>query len=338
MKKYQVLSLLPLFLLPSCKNEGKDANLFLYTDNDSFINSLVSSINDSFLQKGISLRKYVASRKQSLQNNQFVNLLDENEHKPILLNIYDRLSASVLIEKAQKEDTPLLFFNREPLLQDMESNDWVKENVYYVGAYAEYQGVAQAEIAADYFKDASSFKGSKFDKNNDGKLQVAILRGELSHQDALNRSKYSIEKLRQLGFDVDLIEVAYCDWEEGKGYDETGKMILKGDNIELLLSNNDAMAVGAIRYLKSLMNPDVSFLEQFFPIVGVDGTTEGKKAVEDGYMLGTVLNDASTQAQILFSLYTSLVDGLEMPTFDDEIIVKGNFYKVKGMKITNKIN
>ncbi len=334
MKKHQVFALLPLLLLSSCKKEEKDANVFLYTDNDPFINSLVSLISESFHEKDISLRKYVASRKQSLQNSQFVSLLEENGHKPILLNIYDRLSASVLIEKAQKEDTPLLFFNREPLLQDMESNAWAKENVYYVGAYAEYQGEAQAEIVADYFQDASSFKGSKFDKNNDGKLQVAILRGELSHQDALNRSKYSIDKLRQLGFDVDLIKVAYCDWEEEKGYEEMGKMILNGDNIELLLSNNDAMAIGAIRYLKSIMNPNAPFIEQFFPIVGVDGTEEGRKAVEESYMLGTVLNDASLQAQILSSLYTNLVEGLKMPSFSDEVIVHGNFYKVKGAKIT----
>ncbi len=324
---------MPFLLLPSCSTKAETAQLFLYTDNDPFMDSLASRIESTFKEKGISLISHNASRKQSLQNSQFVSILQDNDKKPVLLNIYDRLSANLLIEKAENEDTPLLFFNREPLLSDTENTAWAKKNVYYVGTDAEYEGQAEAEIAADYFQNASSFKGSKFDKNGDGKLQVAILRGELSHQDALSRTKYSTDTLRKLGFDVDLIKVAYCDWQEEKGYEEMRKMMLEGANIELLLSNNDAMAVGAVRYLKTIMKEGESFSDQFFPIIGVDGTEQGKKCLEEGYMIGTVFNDATAQAEILSALYTSIVTKTEKPTFGDNVIVNGNFYKVKGTKI-----
>ena len=337
MKKFNVLLLLPFILLSSCGEKNRVANLFIYDNTDPFMISLVSSFKEHFEKNDFELKTYSASRKQSLQNSQIVSVLEKNKGNPLLVNIVDRLSTSVLIEKAKIEDTPLLLFNREPLLEDTSSSDWAKENVYYVGADSKYQGQAQAEIAAQYFNFASSFKGSKFDKNGDGKLQVALFRGELSHQDAEARTKYCLDGLRKFGFDIDLVEVAFCDWEYDKGYIEMRKIVSRNTNIELLLSNNDAMALGAISYLKEIMKPDQYFLEQYFPIIGVDGTEDAIKAINDGYLIGSVLNDGDTQAQIIYDLYVSMIDNIKMPTLKDNVNQNGNFYYVKGQKITKNI-
>ena len=112
------------------------------------------------------------------------------------------------------------------------------------------------------------------------------------------------------------------------------KMFNNELNIELLISNNDAMAIGAINYLKTIMVGEESFIEQFFPIIGVDGTRDGLKAISEGYMLGTVYNDEVVQANLLKSLYLNIVEQEVSINLDENITKNGNFYYVKGEKIT----
>ena len=47
----------------------------------------------------------------------------------LCVNIVDRFAASVVIDKAMAADVPVIFFNREPVEEDM--NRW--EKLYYVG-------------------------------------------------------------------------------------------------------------------------------------------------------------------------------------------------------------
>lgn len=334
MKKTNLIILLFSLLVASCGEHQKGTNLFVYDTSDDFMNSLGAEIKESFKLDNIEIKVHNANRKQSLQNSQIVKAIDNNKGEPFILNIVDRLSASVIIEKAKREDTPILFVNREPLMSDAESSSWEKENIYYVGSDSKYQGIAQAEIAAEYFNYASNFANSNFDKNKDGKLQVVLLKGELSHQDAEARTKYVFDGLRNYGFDVDILEIAFCDWDQKKGYEEMQKMFNNELNIELLISNNDAMAIGAINYLKTIMVGEENFIEQFFPIIGVDGTRDGLKAISEGYMLGTVYNDEVVQANLLKSLYLNIVEQEVSINLDENITKNGNFYYVKGEKIT----
>lgn len=333
MKNKTNLIFLSLLLL-SCGEAKVNPCFFIYDLNDNFMSSLKDEFSLALKEKGYEVTTYNASRKQSTQNTQIGKELELNPKNPLIINVVDRLSASMIIEKAEKEDTPVLFINREPLKEDCTKNSWAKENIYYVGADSTYQGEAQSEIASTYFGEASNFPSSRFDKNNDGKLQVALFRGELSHQDAENRSKYALEKLRALGFEVDLINVSYCDWEKSLAYEEMKKMYLNGENVELLLCNNDEMALGAVEYLKEKMEVNTPFIDQFFPILGVDGTETGKQAVKDGFLLGTVLNDAYNQAKILSDIYLNIVENTPLPIYGEEIKINDNFYYVKGTKIT----
>lgn len=65
--------------------------------------------------------------------------------------------------------------------------------------------------------------------------------------------------------------------------------------IELVIANNDDMALGAIDALKT------SHLKRAdWPVVvGIDGTDVGLAAVASGEMVGTVYNDKEGQAQAM---------------------------------------
>lgn len=79
------------------------------------------------------------------------------------------------------------------------------------------------------------------------------------------------------------------------------------NKIELVLANNDDMALGALDAYKNL-----NYTEALLPVfIGIDGTDMGLKAVEDSSMAGTVYNDKEGQARAIAKLSAALVIGKE---------------------------
>ena len=73
---------------------------------------------------------------------------------------------------------------------------------------------------------------------------------------------------------------------------------LSGPNankIEVVIANNDAMAMGAVEALKAHNKTSI-------PVFGVDALPEALALVKSGAMAGTVLNDADNQAKATFEL------------------------------------
>jgi methyl-galactoside transport system substrate-binding protein len=361
--KIFAMSVVGMMSLASCSSTKAVAQLFLYDATDPFIQSLSKSLL-SDIDGFLSYNTYDAARKQTTQNEDFLKSLDDSNTKILIMNIVDRLASSALIEKAEESNVPLVFINREPLAKDLTTDDWAKTNCYYCGSDPKYEGELQAEIVASLFGPAASYKGSKWDKNGDGKVQVAILKGELGHQDSEYRTEFCVSTLQSLGFDVDIIDTQYCNWERAKAYDAMKTMYdpAAPEPIELLFSNNDEMALGAIQYLEdTYVNPHspssssssessiassntseaIPFSERFFPIVGVDATADGRAAVQTGTLAGTVLNNASLQAEVITAIVRYLLFKEEIPSFGDQVETpnldnqnEGNSYKVKGEKVT----
>ena len=65
---------------------------------------------------------------QNTQNSQVDRFLSL-EYDAICVNMVDRSAASYVINKAMDAGTPVVFFNREPVEEDMKR--W--EHLYYVG-------------------------------------------------------------------------------------------------------------------------------------------------------------------------------------------------------------
>ena len=343
----KTLMLLPFLLLASCQSQDTLAQLFIYDSTDTFIGSLRVALEKN-LEDYLPFSDHFAERKQTTQNEQTIDALNDSRTKILVMNTVDRLASSALIEKAQKKNVPIVFFNREPLADDFAS-DWASRNCYYVGSDPAVEGRFQAEIADSIFGGSSSFssKTNVYDKNHDGVVDLVILKGEQGHQDTEQRSEYCISKLTDLGYTVNILSSAYCNWERDVAK-ETMKT-LYSQNIDLLFSNNDDMALGAIDYLKeiegtptdsSLLSSSAEtlpFAERFFPIVGVDDTAAGQAAIDEGTLSGTVLNNASKQARVIFDLMQHALDGKAIPDYPtSEVVPSGNYYHVLGEIIRKK--
>lgn len=268
----------------------------IYKFDDTFMTGVRNNISSAAGDKATV--DIVDSQNSQPTQNDKVDLFITKKYNALAINPVDRTAAGTIIDKAQKANIPVVFFNREPLPEDMKK--WDK--VYYVGAKAEQSGTLQGQLIVDYWK-----AHPEADKNKDGVLQYVMLKGEPGHQDAELRTKYSIQAVTDAGIKVDKLAEDTAMWDRVKGQDKMASFIASlGDKIEVVFANNDDMALGAIEALKA-----AGYFKdgKFIPVVGVDATAPGLQALSDGTMLGTVLNDAKNQGKATFMLSYVLAQG-----------------------------
>jgi len=275
----------------------------IYKYSDTYMTGVRNSIKMN--AEGKVKVEMIDSENSQLTQNDKVDMFITKKMNALLINPVDRTGAGIIIDKAKTADIPVVFLNREPLADDMKK--WNK--VYYVGAKADESGTMSGEIIADYWKSHP-----EADKNKDGVLQYVMLKGEPGHQDAELRTKYSVEAIEAAGIKVDKIAEESAYWDRMKGKEKMATILeAKGDIIEAVLANNDDMALGAIEALK-----EAGYFkgDKYMPVVGVDAMAPAIKALEEGTMLGTVLNDFNNQGKAALVLATLLANG-ENPTKDN---------------------
>ena len=329
-----LLGIMASLCLVSCGEEGlPSVAIFIYDSQDTFMTTLQEGILDE-LSGSFSTSLSYAERNQATQTVAAVSAI-EGGADALIINLVDRLSAGALIEKAYQEDVPIVFANRKPLTSDLDPTGsgeyaaWVRENCFYVGSYPLYEGATQSEIVDSFFGGPEGFAASSYDKNGDGIVQVALMKGEQGHQDAEERTMACLDELKRLGYSYELVATAYGNWERSSAFAETAEFPL--EDIELLYSNNDDMALGVIDFLKTLLPGGAELVpESFFPIVGVDATPAGRAAVDEGSMIGTVINDAAIQSEWIANLLSNILLEERLPPVPENVFCEGNYYYVEG--------
>ena len=284
-------------LLASCSSSSKDALIFVYDESDTFISSFDTALQIELTKRGCSFQTYYAGNSQIKQNESLVEAVDKMNPKMMFINPVDRLSSGAIIDKVSTKDIPVVFFNRQPLDQDMIRGRKNNNKIFYVGTDPNFEGKAQAKMVENLFGTSSSLN-PLYDKNGDGIIQTVLIKGEIGHQDSEKRSKAAMEALKNDGYQIETLYSTYCNWSRSLAKDNSKEIMKKyGKDIELILCNNDDMALGVIDYLLSNENAFEWEGESLpFPIFGVDGTTVGLEYVRKGLLSGTVKNESHRQA------------------------------------------
>ncbi len=294
-------------LLTACKSQDPETQsriqvgVACYNQSDTFISELTDSFKRKIGQlesQGITATVILkdAAGSQKTQDDQVKELIDEGCNI-LCVNLVDRTDPSEIIDMARENEVPIIFFNREPVAEDL--MQW--SGLYYVGADADQSGVMQGELAADAIK-----ADSRIDRDRDGKIQYVVLEGEAGHQDAILRTEKVVDTLKSRGIQLEKLSYGVANWNRAQAENRMTQMIGQHQNrIELVLANNDDMALGAIDAYEKL-NITQSTVPVFF---GIDGTEEGLKAIVDSKMAGTVYNDKEGQAKAMAELAAALVSG-----------------------------
>ena len=184
----------------------------------------------------------------------------------------------------------------------------------------------EGELAVDAFKN-----DPELDKNDDGVIQYVVLEGEAGHQDAIVRTEYSINTIVGRGFKVEKLSSAIANWNRAQAQTKMTHMISQFNNsIELVVANNDDMALGAIDALKA----DNVKKEDWPAVVGIDGTDVGLEAVKNDEMIGTVYNDSVGQANAMLELAFALSTDSGLDNLD---LIDDKYIRLPYKKVTKEI-
>ena len=321
--------LLIAFLIAGCEDKSVKTDPIIrigvvtYTQDDPFINAMTDQLKENLKKMETDHMKIITTVKNGDDNQQDQNEIVEEMIDAgcdvLCVNLYDRTVPSQIIDAAKEKDIPIIFFNREPVEEDL--RQWDK--LYYVGADAKESGQMQGELAAEIVNDRP-----EVDKNGDGKIQYVILEGEMGHQDAIIRTESVAESMKENGMNIEKLSYRIANWNRAQAQNHMNQLIGQyKNNIEMVLANNDAMALGAIDAYKKL-----GITEANYPVfLGIDGTDEGLQAVLDSEIAATVYNDKEGQARAMAQLSFAAVTGTGM---DDIEFVKGKYIYLPYQKVT----
>lgn len=298
MRKNNVLSAVALAVglgvVTSAVQAAERVGVTIYKYDDNFMALMRQEIKKEAKQyKDIELLMNDSQNQQSVQNEQVDALLSQGV-KALAINLVDPASSKTIIDKAKADDVPVVFFNRDPGPKAIASY----EQAYFVGTDPQESGVIQGDLIAKHWKNNAAY-----DLNKDGKIQYVLLKGEPGHPDAEARTKYVIEELGRQGINTEQLEIDTGMWDAALAKDKMDAWLSgpKANSIEVIIANNDGMAMGALEATKAHGKK--------LPIFGVDALPEVLQLIKKGEIAGTVLNDGVNQGKAIVHLTNNLSQG-----------------------------
>ena len=276
----------------------------LYRFDDTFISNVRQEIEEYVKEYekeyGIKINLEVVDARdnQNTQNHQVERFVSLN-YDVLLINVVDRFAASNMIETAVGAKIPIVFFNRKPVDDDLNRAD----NIYYIGAGPKSAGIEQARIIIDAYNE----NPHSIDINNDGVINYLLLEGEPSHQDSLLRTEWVIKTLQENNIPINKLNGAIGNWERAQGSALTEEWLNEYKDIDLVISNNDDMALGAIDAIERANN--ITGIK----IVGIDGTKEALEAINAGKLLGTIESDKKEYAKAVVEIAMFAIGKSSLP-------------------------
>lgn len=264
------------------------------TNTNAFFQDMYNSFKSAGEeQASITLLLDEANNNQNRQYQQLDDMIAKGA-KALVVNMVDVSQGEKFVKKYCDKNIPVVYINRSP----GEKNMAQCHTAYFVDGDANQAGVIQGLTVLESWQ-----KNPAWDKNNDGKIQYAMLEGLPGHAGAMARTKWSVGTMQNyptLGVPVQKVFQDYAMFNKEKASELIESWIADPNfaNVEVLLANNDNMAIGAIETLKQ-HNIEL-------PVFGIDAGEQGKELVKSGDMEATVFNDYDNQARVALRMAANL--------------------------------
>lgn len=301
-------------------SSADEISVFYYTFSDTYISSVRSAMDKIFRENGAKFNSYDANSNQSTQTEQIDIALSKGASM-LVVNIVDTGSndaAQNIVDKAKARNVPVIFFNRSVDESVVSSYD----KCVFVGTDYEMAGHMQGEMIGNYLiKNYDTV-----DLNKDGKISYVIFKGQEGNMEAIARTQYGVEDANKVLTANGKPKMQFYDPQNRNGYlvDQDGNwssasatnymgtilaQFSESNNnmVELVIANNDEMALGAVSALQG-----AGYNKQggkTIPVFGVDATDAARTAITEGRMTGTIKQDGEGMAKAIYTIATNFREG-----------------------------
>ena len=333
-----------LFPISGC-NMGQrtaDVHIFYYTYSDTYVSTVRSALDKKLSEAGISYQDYDSNNSQTTQTEQVQTAVTKGA-KLLVVNIVTTGSddaAMGILSLARGAGIPVIFFNREVSDGVVQSYD----KCVFVGTDATEAGKLQGDMIGDYLTQ----NYEKTDLNGDGVISYVLFMGEKGNNEAIYRTRYSVENANQKLIAAGKPSLEFYDAANGDKYlaDREGKWSAQaaneymttaltgyntasGNMIELVICNNDNMAEGAITALQTAGFNTGAPEAITVPVFGVDAIDAAKELIRSGKMTGTVTQDGGEMAQCMKIAITNALDNRPLTEGMGAYSVDANVNKIR---------
>ena len=302
-----------------CNQEG-EVSVFYYSFSDTYISGVRGAMDKMLDKNGVYYHNYDANSSQATQTEQIDTAIAKGS-RMLIVNIVDSGSddaAKTIVEKAKSANIPLIFFNRSVKEEIVKSYD----KCVFVGTDYEMAGKMQGDLIGKFVLE--NYKD--LDINGDGVISYCLFKGEQGNAEAEARTKYAVENANAMLRGAGKPSLAFYDKSNANGYlvDQDGnwsnaaannymKTILSayseknGNMIELVIANNDEMALGAISALNEAGYNNGK--GRTIPVFGIDATAAAVSKINSGAMTGTIKQDGEGMAETIARIVTNIDTG-----------------------------
>lgn len=275
-----------------------------YRFDDPFVVLLMQSLENLEEQnKGtIKFNFYDSKNDQAIQNQIINKLLENDEINLLILSLVDlKNDPKDIINKVKEKNIPVIFASKRTVKIDsniIQSYD----KAYYVIPDSEQGGILQGKVIVNLWNENKT----TIDRNKDNIMQYIMLEGDPSNIETTERTKYTIMTVEDAGIKVEKLSSKYCYWNEDMARNATEALFTQhASKIEMIIANNDAMAIGAIKALQKYGYNSNSVKK--IPVVGIDAIPEARDYIKKGFMSGTIFQDPNVMAEAFYEVGMHLV-------------------------------
>lgn len=317
-----------------------NAQVFWYTMSDTYLASVRTALNAKLDEAGITYVDQDGNATQTTQTDQITTAIATGTDL-LAVNIVETGADGIaqnVVDQAKAAGIPLLFFNRSV------SEDVVKsyDKCCFVGTNYEQAGIMQGDMIGDYL--LANYDA--YDLNGDGVISYVMFKGQEDNQEAIARTKYGQEnadaKLVTAGkpalkfYDESNAQKYLVDqagtWSRQVAQDYMTTILAQynmdaGNMVELVIANNDEMALGAMQALQQAGYNNGEGTTTI-PVFGVDATADAVAAIDAGTMAGTIKQDAEGMAEAIATIAANMIAGKDMYEGLNENFTVENDWKV----------
>ena len=251
-----------------------------------------AAIYSKELGKEIKLTMYDAADDMAKQIEQATIIVGDKPDM-VIINLAEVANGQVLVDMFDANDIPYLFYNKQPATETTKSV-LVDTGTIFIGTLARQAGDMQGQILYDLYNADKSI-----DKNGDGVLQYIMFMGEPNNDEAIARSRYSVETAKSLGLKLEAVsDTLVCNWDQALAQEAmTATWASVGDKIEVVFANNDMMALGAVAALNAYGYNTGRAGDKEVVVIGVDAIDAALESIKNGGMTATVQQDGDAMGK-----------------------------------------